>query len=515
MARPPRPSIVVAFLGGLGLVLALAAFPGAVPTGEGVRGEAAAAPPTVEVTVRVVDGDAALAGGGAMGGIVVSVGDASGAVVAQAKSGDDGLCIIPSVPAGSRLTISASAPRGHVTFPVEHMTGDVSTGDVVQVSLYRDDRQWFSWGRTNDHRRIGPSAGKPKGAALWRIDPGNNMEFPPSLAYGLVVYGSYHGFLCANDQKTGAIVWKAYPGHVYGRYSKFANQVAIGSWVENGRRVARVFYADLTGIVGCRDLFTGDVVWERTSGRGNGTGGKTLLFRSVESSPLVQGEILYICSRYDTGGSKAGVWAIDRRTGVVKWFRRLATRATSKIGSSPACSSGRLFAATYDGTVYALNASSGKVLWRRHVGGQFYSTPTVSGTRLYIGNKSNGRVYCLSARTGAVLWATARLGTSAHGSAAICDGRVYIGAGKHFFALNGRNGRVIWRRATSKRILGSPSVLRGVVYYSDLGTTYGRSARSGSLVWRKSAGRYSPITATRHLVVFCGKQSMYGYLPSK
>jgi outer membrane protein assembly factor BamB len=515
MIRLLRPSIVVAFLGGLGLVLALAAFPGAVPTGEGVRGEAAATPVTVDVTLRVVDGDAALAGGGAMGGVAIAVVDESGAVVAGAKSGGDGLCTIPSVPAGSRLTISASASRGYVAFPVEYTAGAAPAEDVVTIPLYRNDRQWLSWGRTNDHRRIGPSAGKPKGAALWRIDPGNNMEFPPSLAYGLVVYGSYHGFLCANDQKTGAPAWKVYPGHVYGRYSKFANQVAVSSWVENGRRVARVFYADLTGIVGCRDLFTGDVVWERTSGRGNGTGGRTLLFRSVEASPLVQGETVYICSRYDTGGSKAGVWAIDRRTGGVRWFRRLATRSTSKIGSSPAYSGGRLFAATYDGTICAVNASSGKVLWRRHIGGQFYSTPTVSGTRLYIGNKSNGHVYCLGTTNGAVLWSTARLGASAHGSAAVYDGRVYIGAGKHFYALNGRNGRVIWRRATDRRVLGSPSVLRGVVYYSDLGTSYGRSARSGSLVWRKSAGRYSPITATRHLIVFCGKRNVYGYLPSK
>jgi len=396
-------------------------------------------------------------------------------------------------------------------------TLSVKGSGAPALALRQDDhsQQWLSWGRGNDRLRVGPAAGIPKGGRIWRIKVENNVEFPPSLAFGMVVYGSYHGFLRANDQKTGNMLWQQYPGNDYKIFSKFANQVAISSWVENGTQVARVFYADLNGIVGARDLFTGATVWQIRSAEGRGTRGMTLPFRSVESSPLVQGETLYFFTRYTARGSKAGAWALDRRTGAVRWFRKLGRGSSTKIGSSPAYKSGRLFAATYDGMVYALRASSGKILWSRYIGGQFYSTPAVSGSRLYIGNKSNGRMYCLSATSGKLLWATGRLGPSVHASPAVYGGRVFVGAGKRFYALKASNGRVAWQYATPRRIYGSASILRGVVYYSVAGHTYARTTSSGKLVWQVNVGRYSPVTATRDLIVVCGRKTIDGYRPSK
>jgi outer membrane protein assembly factor BamB len=513
MPRSRRQISVSAVIGLVSIIVVAVLF-GVLPDGE-TEARATATRTPVDLAFRTVDGDKALHGSGAMRGVKLIVRDQTGAVVAQTTSDSGGLAHIFGVSSDATLTVTATPPAKYVAFPLTCTVTSIAAGQVVEVPLYRNDQQWQAWGKTNDHRRVGPSAGKPKGNPIWTIDPGNNMEFPPSLAYGLVVYGSYHGFLCANDQATGAPLWTVYPGYAHGRISKFANQVAVSSWVENGARVARVFYADLTGIVGCRDLFTGTLIWERVSGRGTGTAGKTLPFRSIEASPLVQGETLYVSSRYNNGGSKAGVWALSRRTGAVRWFRKLARNSRSKIGSSPAYAAGRLFVATYDGYIYGLRAANGKVLWRRYVGGQFYGTPAVSGSRLFIGNKSNGRVYCLSTTSGRLLWRTGRLGTSVHSSPAVYGGRVYLGAGKRFYALNAKNGRVAWRKAAKKRIYGSASVLRGVVYYSDYGATYGRSARTGSLVWTKRVGRYSPVTATRHLIVLCGRQTIYGYQPSK
>jgi outer membrane protein assembly factor BamB len=399
---------------------------------------------------------------------------------------------------------------GTATLPVKE-----ARATAPAVRLDDPGQQWLSWGRGNDRLRVGPAAGTPKGGRIWRIKVENNVEFPPSLAFGLVVYGSYHGFLRANDQKTGRMVWQQYPGYDYKLFSKFANQVAVSSWVENGTRVARVFYADLNGIVGARDLISGAKIWQERSAKGKGTGGKTLKFRSVESSPLVQGETLYFFTRYTGQGSRAGAWALNRRTGAARWFRPLGRSGATKIGSSPAYKSGRLFAATYDGMVYALRASDGKVLWSRYIGGQFYSTPAVSGSRLFIGNKSNGRMYCLSATSGRLLWATGRLGPSVHASPAVYSGRIFIGAGKHFYALRASNGRVAWQHSTTGRIYGSASVLRGVVYYSIAGHTYARTTSSGRLVWKASVGRYSPVTATRDLIVICGRKTIDGYPPSK
>lgn len=473
--------------------------------------EASAAPTTV-VRYRTLNGDSK----SVLRNVSVVVRDQNGATVAHGTSGSDGMVTVTvDGIVVSQLTAVATAPKKHVTFPVTTPLSGAA-GRIIDVPLYRTDQQWLGWGRSDDRRRVGPATGKP-GRLLWKIDPGNNMEFPPTLAYGVVVYGSYHGFLVANDQTTRKELWRAYPGTA-ARPSKFASQVAVSTWIENGVRVARVFYTDLAGLVGCRDLFTGRLVWEKRSGRGSGTSGKTIQFKSFEASPLVRGESVYVCTRYDKrNGSRAGLWALDRRTGDVRWFMRLATSSKTKIGASPAYSGGRIYVATYDGYVYALRATDSaarrKRYWRRYLGGELYSTPAVTSSRLYVGSKSNGRMYCLNRNNGRLLWRTARLGTSVHGSPAVYGGRVFIGAGKRFYALRAGNGSVVWRRATKKRVWGSASVLRGVVYYSCYGATYARTAGRGNLVWRKNVGRYSPVTATRHLIIVTGRRTFAAYKP--
>lgn len=471
-----------------------------------------AAAGTVNVRFRLVDGDS----GAPMAKVELQVRDQDGTLIGQGTSDTHGTVIITGLDASATITANAAEPKKYVTFPITKAVSAIGD-NTVDVPLYRDDQQWLGWGRSADRRRVGPAAGKPT-KKLWTADPQNNMEFPPSLAYGLVVYCSYHGFVVANDQKTGREVWRGWSGK--GKlFPKYASQVAVSTWKEDGVRLARVYYTDLTGLVGCRDLFTGKVIWERRSGEGPGTGGKAIPFRSFEASPLVRGESVYVCTRYDKRkGSRAGLWALDRRTGEVRWFQRLARTRQTKIGATPAYRGGRIYVATYDGYVYALKATDSaakrKVYWRRYLGGQFYSTPAVTSARIYVGNKSDGRLYCLMRSNGRLALVTPRLGPSIHGSPAISDGKVFIGSGKSFYALSARNGRVVWRQSTKGRVWGSASVLRDVVYYSCYGVTYGRKARTGALVWKKSCGRYSPVTATRHLIVVTGQQRFTAYAPA-
>lgn len=470
----------------------------------------------VQLQVMVVDGDKEVRGSGcgAMSGVPVLVTEEAGGRQWSATSGKGGLLTVPDAEAGTRLVIAATAPRRYVTFPVR---ATARQDAVVNVPLYHSGQQWLRWGRTPDHRRVGPATGKPA-KLLWRVKPGNNMEFPPTLAYGVVVYGSYHGFLAANDQRTGRLLWRYYPG-TNKRPSKFASQVTVSTWVQDGVRVARVYWTDLSGWVGCNDLFTGQLIWRANAGRAPGTGGKRIAFRSLESSPLVVGETVYTCTRYDRRkNSRAGLWALNRRSGRVRWFMRMAGSAQTKIAASPAYRDGRIYVATYDGRVYAVratdNASRRKRYWWRRITGELYSTPTVTASRIYVGSKSDGRVYCLRRSNGRILWRSTRLAASVHGSPAVYGGRVFIGAGRRFFALRAGNGSIAWQQATSRRVWGSASVLNGVVYYSCYGHTWARRASSGRLVWSKAVGRYSPVTATRHLIVITGRQTIYGFRPA-
>ena len=460
---------------------------------------------SVGVQFEVVDGDSKQA----LAGVGVSFTDQSGTLIGQITSDPQGMIAL-AVPDGvTSITATASEPKGYVAFPVTSVPSSTSPG---LIPLYRVRSQWTSWGRTADRTRIGPAIGLPSGGPIWSFDAQNNVEFPPCLAFGLVLYGSYHGFLNANSQADGHIVWQVYPG-TKAHPSKFANQVVVSTWKENGRRVARVYYADLTGILGCRDVFTGEKIWEIRKARGPGSNDRTVDFTSFESSPLIVGETLYVATRYSDDSVRAGLWAFDKRTGEVRWCRQLGSSIATKIGSSPAYANGLVYQATYDGAVFALDAATGDVVWRTYLGGEFYSTPAVNGTRLYIGNKSNGRMYCLNSKTGRQVWCR-HMPATVHSSPALYSGRVYVGSGRQFIALKAKTGEILWRFKTATRVLGSATILRDVVYFSDFGRTYACNAITGKQVWQYDQGRYSPVTATDNFITVVGRRVIYAFKPS-
>jgi outer membrane protein assembly factor BamB len=393
--------------------------------------------------------------------------------------------------------------------------GTAAAIPAAPLPLYKRSEQWLTWGHTADRRRVGPAVGIPDGPPIWTRFLKYNIEYPPALAYGLAVFGSYRGRLYAVRQSDGREVWSHQPGNQRAA-GKFANQVAVSSWTEgsggDARRVARVFYANLNGVVGALDLFTGDPVWRRVSGKAPGTDGRTLVFRSFEASPLVVGSTVYVATRYHRADSEAGLWALDRRNGLPRWFCKLGTTDRSKIGASPTYSHGRVFTASYDGSVFAVDARSGKLLWRRYIGGEFYSSPTVVGPHLYIGNKTDGSLYCLRVRDGSSVWSSV-LGSSVYSSPAVAGGAVFVGTSVDFVAVSESDGAVLWRVPTAK-VFGSASVLGDVVYFSDLGTTYGADVKTGKIVWKWGAGRYSPVTATRRVIVVCGRQRLYAFRPA-
>ena len=73
------------------------------------------------------------------------------------------------------------------------------------------------------------------------------------------------------------------------------------------------------------------------------------------------------------------------------------------MDSSPAVVNGVVYIGSDDGNVYALNASTGAMLWSFTTGGRVESSPTVVNGVVYIGSDDDN-VYALNASTGNKLW---------------------------------------------------------------------------------------------------------------
>ncbi len=86
------------------------------------------------------------------------------------------------------------------------------------------------------------------------------------------------------------------------------------------------------------------------------------------------------------------------------------------------------------GSVYALDAQTGEVVWSYATGGAVISSPAVANGVVYVGS-FNDNIYALSAATGAVLWSY-QTGTRVESSPAVSNGIVYVGSSDTIYTFH-------------------------------------------------------------------------------
>jgi outer membrane protein assembly factor BamB len=226
----------------------------------------------------------------------------------------------------------------------------------------------------------------------------------------------------------------------------------------------------------------------------------------IEFQPVLAKGVLFVLE------NDGKALAVSARNGKVKWRRRVGALAAS----SPGWANDRVFmvanagghggiASAGAGSVWCLEARTGRVVWRKHLASASESSPLISGGRVYVGSQ-DGTVYALNAATGAIRWRWKAAGAVKAGIA-MSQGRLFVGDySGDMTALRPGSGSVIWRAATAGRsfsrsgnFYATPAVAFGRVYASNTdGFVYSFAARSGQLAWRQSTGGYvyaAPVAA--------------------
>ncbi len=183
----------------------------------------------------------------------------------------------------------------------------------------------------------------------------------------------------------------------------------------------------------------------------------------VISSPAIVGGVVYV------GSDDGSLYAIDQSTGKLHWKFKTGAR----IPSSPAVAAGVVYFTSYDGNFYAVGALSGKLRWkfgdpgeRRYTGTHLHgmlpagermpdpfdvylSSPSVWNGMVYFGS-GDGNVYALNALSGAMQWKF-QTGDVVHASPSIAAGKLYIGSwDSYFYALDANTGKQVWRFKTGE-----------------------------------------------------------------
>ncbi|HXS47092.1 MAG TPA: PQQ-binding-like beta-propeller repeat protein [Solirubrobacterales bacterium] len=220
----------------------------------------------------------------------------------------------------------------------------------------------------------------------------------------------------------------------------------------------------------------------------------------LEFPPVIAGGRLFFV---DNNGYAI---ALDADTGKQLWKRRIGRLNAS----SPAYSKQRLYIVNLvPGHVVKLDARNGKVLWKRPLPGRAESSPVVVGRSLYFGCE-DGNLYALSTRNGNVRWATG-LGGPVKSAPAYYGGVLYVGDyGGYMNAVRAKNGELVWQSdslgqgfGTSGAFYSTPAVAFGRVFAGNNDTrVYSFDRHDGTIAWTYSTGGYAysgpAVASTRH-----------------
>lgn len=194
---------------------------------------------------------------------------------------------------------------------------------------------------------------------------------------------------------------------------------------------------------------------------------------TIATSPIAHEGVVYF------GACDKNFYAVDAETGKEVW--RFTTNGP--INASPTLHEGVLYFGSYDSTFYVLNLD-GKLLWSFKTGDKIFSKPFVHKGAVYFGSWDKN-FYALDAENGRLLWKFKTNGKILSWPV-VCDDTIYFGScDNNFFALN-LDGTVKWRfRVGAEAGLFNSIVDNGMVYFGSFdGNVYAVKSDTGGLVWK-------------------------------
>jgi outer membrane protein assembly factor BamB len=218
--------------------------------------------------------------------------------------------------------------------------------------------------------------------------------------------------------------------------------------------------------------------------------------RSI-SYPLIADGKVYVTVK-NASGFGTTLFALNATNGATLWsFALSATRPWSAL----CYENGRVFAVNNDGLLRAFDGPTGNVLWSVQLPGQFSFTapPTVFQGVIYLsGAGSGGTVYAVNADSGAVLWTTPVMNGDMSSPAVTSEG-VYVSYScPNVYKLNPASGSQIWHYSPGCSGGGgkTPALLNGRLYVRDSSDTIFDS-ETGTIVGNFNAKNTPAFSGSR------------------
>lgn len=205
----------------------------------------------------------------------------------------------------------------------------------------------------------------------------------------------------------------------------------------------------------------------------------TNLLWSFTTEDEIRGSAAYHNGILYFGSYDGCLYALDASKGKLIW-----KYPTDKgIVSKPFVLEDNVYVGSQDKRLHVVSLRSGRVNWTHYTDGPVHSSPTIAVGHVFIGS-DDGSLHALSTLTGRPVWGF-DAGSPIRSSPLVYQEYIYFGTeGGDFICLE-FNGELKWHFNAKRSVTSTPTIINGVVYFGSLDSTlYALDAKSGWLVWR-------------------------------
>ena len=246
----------------------------------------------------------------------------------------------------------------------------------------------------------------------------------------------------------------------------------------------KVFVPQQRGPFHALDAKTGKELWSKSYDR------------CAASSPTVDPERRVVYQAFmhaipcpqGAGGADGFVVAMDADSGKELWRFR-----AGPVESSPLLVKGRLYFGSWDHKVYAVDARSGERLWEYETADKVNTSAAYGDGTVFIANDA-GTLFGLGARSGNKRWengAQSEFGSREffYATPTFAYDRVYIGnTDGVVYAFGAKTGKLRWARPAGSYIYSAAAAYDRTIYVGSYdGNLYALDAATGDVRWKHSA----------------------------
>lgn len=218
-------------------------------------------------------------------------------------------------------------------------------------------------------------------ALRWTFTAGGHIDSNPVIADNVMYFGSYDGYLYALNPVDGTLKWK------YNTTDAIINSKAV---VSNGV----VYIGSRSGFLYAINTTDGTLKWKIAPDANT----------MENAQPIIKSGVIYFGGGYHlesdfTHNVPGTFYAVKESDGSMVW------KTLEHLGffAAPAEANGKLYVTADDGNLYALDAVSGTILWKKLIS-SFSTTPSVSENVIFSGSDGAGYYYALDPNTGQEKW---------------------------------------------------------------------------------------------------------------